>query len=561
MPKPAETSQQPRAVHPGDNGPPMEPMTGGPAPAAETGSDLPQPGPASARPAPEASPPPASLAEGGALRPGSGIRGLRNSLLVLCAQLASRLLALGTVIVTLRSLGAGPFGEMQTAVTYGAIISVIADLGLSTLYTREGARHPELIGRYLDTMVSLRLPMLVLAILVLIGALWVVGLHALIVAAAALLVASGLQLVLRNTFYALQRVRFVAVEIVPEAMLLLGLVVVGALHHLDASYFIWAYTFSYIAAAIYFGTTLILLGYWRPRVRFDAPLVRGWLRMTLPLAVSYVFTTVYWQVDVPILQHFGPSTLHSCPTPFALSYCEVGWYQAAYRPFQALLVIPFALRAVAFPLLSIYHRQAPEQLRVAVRKLFKALVALGLPVSVGIIVLADQYTALFGLYPEAAPALRLLGITVVFMFIANTYATALIAMDRQRVFAWIVGCGMVVNVVLNAVLIPVFEGVRPGSGYLVTSANTAATEMVLVVIGLVALRRAGATIPVLASSWRMVPPALVMGGFLLLAHPEGRVATVLLTFAAAVIYLAGLWLIGAADAEERRLLRRALSRT
>jgi len=498
--------------------------------------------------------------EPGALRPGSGLRGVRNSLMMLAAQLASRLLALGSVIVILHSLGAGDFGQMQTAITYGAIVSVIADLGLSTLYLREGARRPQLVGRYLDNMLSLRIPLLALAILVLTGALWLVGLHSLVVASAALLVGSGLQLLLRNSFYALQRVKYVAVEIIPEALLLLGLVVVGALKDLGTAYFIWAYTFSYLAAAAYFAAVLLATGVWRPRWRFETSLIRPWMVMTAPLAVSYVFTTVYWQIDVPILQHFGPSTPTSCPTLTSLSYCEVGWYQAAYKPFQALLVIPFALRTVVFPLLAVYQREAPERLVLGVQKFFKALLALGLPASIGVIVLADQYTRLFSLYPQAAPSLRLLGVTIVFMFVDNANATALLAMDRQRTYAWIVGVGMLLNGILNAVLIPVFERLHPGSGYLVTSANTALTEVGLVVIGLVVLRRLGVGVPVLRLSWRIVPAALLMGGFLLLVHPEGAVATVGLTVAGGALYLVALWLFRAADPDERSLMRRALQR-
>jgi O-antigen/teichoic acid export membrane protein len=516
---------------------------------------------------PEVAPPPETVPPGeaqavapGALRAGSGLRGVRNSLMMLAAQLSSRVLALGSVIVIIHSLGAGEFGQMQTAITYGAIVSVIADLGLSTLYLREGARHPEQLGRYLDNMLSLRIPLLALAILALTGALWLVGLHSLLIASAALLVGSGLQLLLRNSFYALQRVKFVALEIIPEALVLLGLVVIGAVKDLGTAYFIWAYTFSYLAAAAYFAVALVATGAWRPKWRFEWSLIRPWMVMTVPLAVSYVFTTVYWQIDVPILQHFGPSTPTACPTLTSLSYCEVGWYQAAYKPFQALLVIPFALRTVVFPLLAVYHREAPERLLIGVQKLFKALFALGLPVSVGVVVLADQYTSLFSLYPQSSPALRLLGVTIVFMFVANTYATALLAMDRQRAFAWIVGSGMVINAVLNAVLIPVFERLSPGSGYLVTSASTALTEMALVIIGLTALRHFGVSIPVLRLGWRIVPAALLMGGFLLLVHPEGRLATIGFTLAAGAVYLAALWVFRAADPEERQILWRALHR-
>jgi O-antigen/teichoic acid export membrane protein len=498
---------------------------------------------------------------GGALQPGSGVRGLRTSLMVLAAQLASRLLALGSVIVILRSLGAGPFGEMQTAVTYGAIVSVLADLGLSTLYVREGARRPEQISRYLDNQLAVRIPLTAVALLALLGALWLVGLRYLIVAACGLLVTGALQLILRNTFYALQRARVVAIEIVPEALLLLGLVVLGAERHLGAAYFVWAYAFSYIGAAVYFAVALLWTRTWSPRWRFEPGLIGPWLLAALPLAVSYVFTTVYWQIDVPILQHFGPSTAAHCPGPTTLAYCEVGWYQAAYKPFQALLVVPFALRAVAFPLLSVYHREAPERLVAAVRVLVKGLFALGLPIAVGVVLLADQYTAMLGLYPQSSPALRLLGVTIAFMFVDNATAATLLAIDRQRTYAWIVGIAMVINIALNAALIPVFEGIHPGSGYWVTSAATVVTEIGLVGIGWLAMWRLGVRIPVLRLLWRTLPPALVMGGFVLALRPQGDPATLGVTAAAAVVYLGGLWLIRAADHEERSLIRRALSRT
>jgi O-antigen/teichoic acid export membrane protein len=496
-------------------------------------------------------------AAAGPLVAGSGVRGMRNSAMVLAAQLGSRLLALGSVIVIGRSLGSFAFGQMQTAVTYGAIVSVVADLGLSTLYLREGARRPDRLGRYLDNMLSVRLPLFAAAILVLIGALWVVGLHQLVVATAALLVSSGLQLVLRNSFYALQRVKFVVVETIPEALLLLGLVVLGALHHLDAAYFIWAYVISYVAAALYFAAVLMAIGVWRPRARFEMSLIRPWFLMTLPLAVSYVFTTVYWQVDVPILQHFAsPRATPQCAN--GLAYCEVGWYQLAYKPFQALLVVPFALRTAVFPILSIYHREAPRRLAIGVEKFYKALFVIGLPAAIGVVILADQYTSLLDLYPQAAPALRLLGITVVFMFVDNANAAALLAMDRQRTYAWIVGVGMLLNIALNAVLIPVVEASHPGYGYWVTSANTVLTEVGLVVIGWFALRRLGVSVPVLRIGWRIVPAALLMGGFVVLVRPEGRIATLGITVAAAALYLVLLWLFRVADEEERTLIRRAL---
>jgi O-antigen/teichoic acid export membrane protein len=478
---------------------------------------------------------------------GSGARALRNSALILVARIVGRLLALVTVVLIGNGLGDSGFGAMQTALTYSLIISTVADLGFSTLYVREGARSPTQVGRFLNNMLSVRVPLLVVAVLVLCGALWLIGLTSLIVPTAALMVISGYQLMLRNTLYALQRLGFEILEIVPEALLLLAIVVIGYAGHHGAGFYLWAYTLSYVAAAIYFAIVLIAIGVWRPAWKMEMELLKPWLRSSLPLAITYIFTTVYWKVDVPILQRYT-------------DFQQVGWYTLAYKPFESLLFVPMTLRTVVFPVLSVYHTHRPDRLGIATEKFFKALLALGLPMTVGIVLLAQQYNDLLHLFPQSAAALQILGFAVVFLFVDNTFAAALLATDRQGLFAWIAVSGLIVNVVLNTVLIPVFEGMHPGSGYLVASWNVVGTEVCLVIAGWVSLRRVGIPIAVHRVGWRVVVAAAVMGAAIWLVNPHGAVAVIGTTLAAGALYLGLLWLIGGADDEEKLLLRRALRR-
>ena len=471
---------------------------------------------------------------------GAGSRALRNSAFITVARIIGRLLALVTVVTIGNVLGDTAFGEMQTAITYSLIISVVADLGFSTLYVREGARRPDQISRFLNNMLSVRIPLLVAAALLLAAGLWLIGLRYLFIPTIALLVISGYQLMLRNTLYALQRLTPEIIEIAPEAILLLGIVIIGAFQHRGAGFFIWAYTLSYVAAAIYFAIVLIKFGIWKPRWQFELSLITPWLGSALPLAITYIFTTVYWKVDVPILQHFRP-------------YSEVGWYTLAYKPFESLLFLPMTLRTVIFPVLSVYHSEKSNRLGLGTEKFFKALLALGLPITVGIALLANQYTDLLHLFPQCAPALQILGIAVVFLFVDNTFAATLLAMDRQKVFAWIAISGLVINVVLNLFLIPAY-------GYIGASWAVVLTEIGLVVVGWATLWRLGIAIPVPKLAWRIVISAAVMGGVVWLLQPHGAVMTVGVTVIAGLVYLALLWLLGGADEEDRALVRRALHR-
>ena len=62
-----------------------------------------------------------------------GSRALRNTVLVLAAKVVARLIALVTVIATLKQLMPAPYGTFITLVNYTAIVSVVAAAALSTL--------------------------------------------------------------------------------------------------------------------------------------------------------------------------------------------------------------------------------------------------------------------------------------------------------------------------------------------------------------------------------------------------------------------------------------------
>ena len=466
------------------------------------------------------------------------MRALRNTVLILVARVISRIVALIAVIAIGNSLGDTRFGEMQTAVTYVGLVGVVTDLGFSALYVREGARDTNALARYWNNIASLKLVLAVIGLPLLFAALYVAGLRSLLLPSFAVLVLSGYQLLLRNTLYAMQKLGFEIIEIVPEAVVVLVLALVGAHLGADGGYYLWAYAASYALACVYFAVVLLRKGVLRPRWKLDVSLLRPWLRAAIPLGITFVITTVYFKIDVPILQRFR-------------SYDEVGWYTFAYKPFESLLFIPFTLRGVVFPLLSLYHRRSPERVLVLSEKFFKALVMLGWPVTVGVFLLAPQFNDLLRLYPESAAALQILALGIVFMFADNTFAATLNAIDKQTVFALVAVVGLVINVGVNLIVIPRY-------GYLGASWAVVATEAALVVVGWFVLRAQLGTIRVVRSIWKTVVAGLMMGGFIQLAHPQGRLMLLVVVLASAAIYGLVLVVLRVADAEELALLRSAL---
>jgi O-antigen/teichoic acid export membrane protein len=355
----------------------------------------------------------------------------------------------------------------------------------------------------------------------------------------AILVLSGYQLLLRNTLYAMQRLTFEIIEIVPETLVVFALVVVGVHINADTGFFLWAYAISYAFACIYFATVLIAMGVLHPAPQLEPGLLISWVKVAVPLGITFIITTVYFKVDVPILQRFRP-------------YSEVGYYTFAYKPFESLLFIPFALRSVIFPVLSVYHRQSPERVLPLAEKFFKALVILGWPITVGVFLLAPQFNSLLHLYAGSEPALQILALAIVFMFADNTFAATLNAIDKQNVFALVAMVGLVINVGVNLVVIPRY-------GYLGASWAVVVTEAALVVVGWLVLRAQLGTIPLLRTSWKAVVAGLVMGGFIFVANPhQNRVLLFVVVIASALVYGAVLLALRVADREEMSLIRNAL---
>ncbi len=452
--------------------------------------------------------------------------------------MVARLIALVTVIATLRYLTPAPYGTFTTLVNYAAIVSVVLDLGFNVLYVREGARHPAEIQRYLRNVMSLRVLMAVGSFVILAVALAVAGLSSFLVPGFVLMVLTSYSSLLRNTLYAVQRLGYEAVAVVLESIVLIALVLIGIKIGAGVTYFVWAYAAQYAFSCVYFAVVL-----WWQKIaivgwRFEPDLLREWFFQGLPFALTFVLTILYFKIDQPILYALRP-------------HAEAGWYAAAYKPFEALLFIPMTLLSVVFPVLSVYFRERPQELADAVSRFFKALLVVGWPIAVGLFILAHPLTLMF-LYPKSEPALRILSLALAVGFVNNAFIGALSAADRQLSFTWAAGWSLLANVALNLVLIPFF-------GYIGASWATVLTEVVLGVAGWILTARYIGRVPVLQMSWRSILAGLVMGVVLFPIRNLDGVQVIIPIAVGAMVYAGAALLLRAVTADEIAFARRALA--
>src|SRR5438477_7978301 len=473
-------------------------------------------------------------------RPGLASRALRNTALVLSAKVVARLIALVTVLYMIRRLGPGHYGSFTVLINLTAIVSVVLDLGFNVLFVREGARHQAEIQRYLRNVMSLRLLMSVLAFVLLAALVIPLGLGDLLVPGFLLMVLTSYASLLRNGLYAVQQLGYEAIAVVLESAVLLGLVVYGGRTQQGVGYFVWAYAAQYAFSCVYFLVVLAAKTFALPGWRFEPALIRSWFWKGLPFALTFVLTILYFRIDQPVLYVIRGET-------------ESALYGAAYKPIESLLFLPITFLSVVFPVLAVYHRERPHEMIQAVNNFYKALLLMGCPVSIGIVVLAHPLTPLLlgHQFDASEPALRVLALTLGVAFVNNAFIGALNASDHQASFTWAAAWSLVANLALNLTLIPLF-------GYQGASWATVATELVLAIAAWTLTARHVGRVPVVSISWRVLLAGLVMGAAIYPLSGLGGVEVAIPIAAGAVVYAIAVLLLRAVTKDEITWARRAL---
>ena len=472
-----------------------------------------------------------------------GTRAVSNSVFILAARTLSRVISLVVVIVLANALGASRYGQYQTLLVYSGFVAVVGDLGFQSLYTREAARSRAHLGDYLGTLMLFRVALAIASAIVLAIAL-AAGtrgdLTSLIIPGSALLISTAYASLLRNTFYAVGRAEFDAVAIVVETLIQAGLIILGSRVHAGVAYYLLAYAASYSFTIVYSLVVIPVFRLGRIKLGFDVSLIRSWLPLAFPFALTFLLTNAYFRAGFIILQQFR-------------SFAEVGWYTLAYKPFEALQFVPLAIQTVVYPLLGVYFVSDPARLKVTYERFFKVLVLLGWPLTVGTFVLVHPINAIFnrsGQFAESEPALRILAFGIVFLFANSAFYAMLNANNRQGLNAWATALAAVLAVALNLVAIPFF-------GYLGAAVVTVVVEASLCAAGwwFVQLHRPELRLDVLRITWRIALAGLVMGAVLFPMRTFSIYLTVPLGFA---VYVVAIFALRAVQRDEYEMAAEGL---
>jgi len=469
-------------------------------------------------------------------------RVLKNALTPMGTSFLNKGVDTAFAMVMLRILGPEGQGKYGFAIFIVGYFEIVTNFGLDTLLTREVAKDPSQGNRYLSNTAILRLLILlgVLPLLFIFLAVWR-GLFALsgdTIAAILLLtfslIPSNISAALSSLFRAHEKMEYPAAITTVSTILKVTL---GLLALLLGFGFVGLAGVSVIVNLV---TLLILLylvikTFFRPQLEFNPPFSKEMLGLSYPLMINHLLATLFFRVDVTLLQPMKGNTV-------------VGWYTAAYKFIDGVNIIPSAFTIAIFPIISRFAQDARESLIKAYTLAIKALLIVSLPLALLVTFYARGLILIFGgseYLPHSAIALSLLIWYAPLGFINSVTQYLLIAIDQQRFLIRAFLIGLAFNIVANLIFIPSY-------GYQAAAVITILSEIALFLPFYYGVRKHLTSIPWLSLAWRPALSTLLMGAFLWWFR---RLNFLLLVPSSLLLYLATLVALGTFEREEIAIIR------
>jgi O-antigen/teichoic acid export membrane protein len=193
----------------------------------------------------------------------------------------------------------------------------------------------------------------------------------------------------------------------------------------------------------------------RPARKPDIGQAGRQLRGAVPYAMMNVFITSLYSINAVLVQLIivWNGGGHSA------ALTATGMYNLSFNMVTALIAIPNVLILSLLPVISRMYRNSVEMTQLMQQKVMKYMFALGLPLAVGGMILADKIILLFygTQYAPAAVVFRILIPAVAISFFDSGMGSVLASAGHVRLITVANGVGALVNFCLCVAFIPLLN--------------------------------------------------------------------------------------------------------
>ena len=398
---------------------------------------------------------------------GTARRIYKNTLYLGIAEVLSKALQFVVMLYAARLLSQEHFGKFSFALSLSLIAIVLADLGINTLLVREISRNKKLAGTYFANAFSIKVVLSFVTYWIIVLTLNILNYPQDTKNIVYIIWLFAILSTFTELFYSIFRafeMMFYDAFLKVLRMLLLAFVSLYVLFN-GYGVVIFSYTFVIVELIVVIIALFIALSnFIKLETAIDISLIKSIIKRALPFGFAYVFGMIYFFIGSIMLSKLKGDV-------------EVAIFSAAYNIALALLFIPTVYTNAIYPVLSRYYNQSKPELRLLYEKSFKYLYIIGLPISLGLFLLADRIVFfLYGnRYSDSIIALQIISLYLVIKFINFLLGIVLSSIDKQNKRMQGQGLTAGLNILLNLFLIPII-------GFVGAALSTFVTEVFLFVM-------------------------------------------------------------------------------
>lgn len=374
---------------------------------------------------------------------------VKNTGALFVSHFVTSILSLLLTISIARNLGDVVFGRYSFAIAFTAIFAIFSDLGYNTLMIREVARDKSQARKYLSNIISIRLILSIIVFIFIVVTINIMeypdDVKQIIYLFSIFVLIESFSAVFKTLFRAFEKMEYESgvTTITNMLRVSLGLLVIYL------GYGLIEIAMVYILTSIFgflINFVVCELKFIKPKIEFDIIFWKRTIMLAIPLSMLSVFDLIYSRTDTIMLSMMKGDEV-------------VGWYNAAYGLVFGLKPIPLLFINALFPLMACYYVSSKDSFEKIHELSFKYLFVLGLPLTIGTILLSERIIHLIygNQYLLSIIALQILSWDILLMFCCMPLGGLLISIDKQNKLAILVGITAFINVILNLLLIPSYS--------------------------------------------------------------------------------------------------------
>ncbi|MDR2830726.1 MAG: flippase [Methanobrevibacter sp.] len=373
----------------------------------------------------------------------------KNTGVLTISQIITSILAFFWTTLTMRYLEVADWGVINFAIATMGIASIFMDFGMSIYIVRDVSRNMEQASKYLGNMILLKILLSLITIFVVFIVLKLRNYSDLTVLISLIFgiqaAITSMNLLFNGIFQAFHKMKYQAFATIINSILLLSFVTITVELDLGIFYIALAYLISIIVTVTYSIKSIKKLVD-NIKIEFDFKFWIEVMKKATPFAITSIFTSIFFMTDQVMLGAISGD--------YAL-----GIYSASYRILLVFLTLYSMYTTAIFPIMSNLYKKSDNILKITFEKSVKYLLALALPICVGISFYADDIVTLIcgSEYILAGSVLKILIWNLVFTFINGISDSLLNSTNHEMGVTKRTAIAGAFNFVLNLILISEFS--------------------------------------------------------------------------------------------------------